>query len=355
MQLPSVENRCALGTELYSIAALQSRSDDSHIIESLPILVIHAHSSCNCRCVMCDIWKTVEHTAFTVSDLESQLPSIRRLGVRWVVFSGGEPLLNPQLFQLCSILRAEGIRLTLLSTGLLFRKLAKEIAASFDDVIVSLDGPREIHDSVRRIEGAFELISDGIRALRTERSAIPIAGRSTVQKANHHCLWETASAAKDLGLDEISFLAADLTSPAFNRESPWPANRQTEIGLSLAEIALLENGIEEVIHRGPGELGPGFIAESPAKLRKIAHHFRCHLGLAQAESPVCNAPWVSAVLETDGTVRPCFFHRSIGNARGNALEDVLNASQARGFRKNLDVATNPTCRNCVCSLNYRAG
>jgi Fe-coproporphyrin III synthase len=355
MQSPSVESRSALGTELHSIALLPSNSDDSHIIRSLRVLVIHAHTSCNCRCVMCDIWKTSEHAAFTVHDLQSHLPSIRRLGVRWVVFSGGEPLLNPELFQLCSFLRAEGIRLTLLSTGLLFRKLAKEIAANFDDVIVSLDGPREIHDSVRRITGAFELIREGVRSLRAERLAIPISARSTVQKANHHCLWDTASAAKDLGLDSISFLAADLTTPAFNRESPWNANRQAEVGLSLGEIAALDKEIEKLIHRGPGELGPGFIAESPTKLRRIAHHFRCHLGLALPESPICNAPWVSAVLETDGTVRPCFFHRSIGNARVSALEDVLNGPQAHGFREKLDVATNPICRNCVCSLNYRAG
>ncbi len=352
--MPSVENRCVLGTELHSIAALSSGLDDLHILKSLPVLVIHAHSSCNCRCVMCDIWKTPEHTAFTVRDLQSQLPPLRRLGVRWVVFTGGEPLLNPELFQLCSILHAEGIRLTLLSTGLLFRKFAKEIAENFNDVIVSLDGPRKIHDSVRRIDGAFELLRDGVRALRMEHRSIPISARSTVQKANHNVLWQTASAAKNIGLDGISFLAADLTTPAFNRASPWLVNRQAEIGLSLSEIAILENEIEEVILRGTDELGPGYIAESPAKLRKIAHHFRCHLGLGQPESPMCNAPWVSAVLETDGTVRPCFFHQSIGNMRGNTLEEVLNSSQARGFRENLNVAANPICQNCVCSLNYRA-
>ena len=343
-----------MGAELHNIAALSPSRGDFHFVKSLPVLVIHAHSSCNCRCVMCDIWKTTEHAAFTVADLKSQLPSICRLGVHWIVFSGGEPLLNPELFQLCSILRAEGIRLSLLSTGLLFRKLAKEIAANLDEVIVSLDGPREIHNSIRRIEGAFELLRVGVGSLREQRRAISISARCTVQKANHNRLWETALAAKELGLDGISFLAVDLTTPAFNRSLPWPISRQGEIGLSLSEIAILENGIEELIHGGASELGPGFIAESPAKLRKIVRHFRCQLGLAGPESPICNAPWVSAVLETDGTVRPCFFHRSIGNVRNKTLEDVLNGSQARGFRENLEVATNPICRNCVCSLNYRA-
>src|SRR5271166_1128523 len=119
----------------------------------LPVLVVHAHSSCNCRCVMCDIWKTRGGKAFQARDLEPHVASIRRLGVRWVVFSGGEPLLNPELPLLCAMLREEKIRLTLLTTGLLLGKKADEVAASFDDVIVSLDGPPAIHDAIRRVEG----------------------------------------------------------------------------------------------------------------------------------------------------------------------------------------------------------
>ena len=82
---------------------------------------------------MCDIWKNRDSQVFRVSDLKAQLDSIRRLGVRWVVFSGGEPLMNPELPQLCRILSERGIRLTLLSTGLLLKKYAATIAESFED------------------------------------------------------------------------------------------------------------------------------------------------------------------------------------------------------------------------------
>jgi Fe-coproporphyrin III synthase len=68
---------------------------------------------------------------------------------------------------------------------------------------------------------------------------------------------------------------------------------------------------------------------------------------------LCNAPWVSAVIEADGSVRPCFFHPSIGNLSGTTLEAVINGAEGRGFRSTLNVANNPICRNCVCSLNYR--
>lgn len=302
---------------------------------------------------MCDIWKNRESKTFGVRHLELQLHAIRRLGVRWIVFSGGEPLMNPELPNLCSILQREGIRLTLLTTGLLLTKHANTVAASFDDVIVSLDGPAEIHDQVRRVDGAFQLLETGISALREVRPNLQITARSTVQKANHRHLLETARAAKQLSLNSISFLAADLTSTAFNRTLVWPVTRQQEVGLSLSESAVLDGEIERLILHGDEQCGVGFIAESPRKLRRIARHFRAHLGLERLEAPPCNAPWVSAVVEADGAVRPCFFHPPIGNLQGSTLEAVINGAAAHNFRSSLDVRNNATCRNCVCSLNYR--
>ena len=324
-----------------------------HVIRTLPVLVVHAHSLCNCRCVMCDIWKTREGHEFRAQDLEPHLSSIRRLGVRWVVLTGGEPLLNPELPAVCSMLRNEGIRLTLLTTGLLLQKLATGVAESFDDVIVSLDGPPKIHDAIRRVEGAFALIQSGVLALRGLRNDIQISARCTVQKANHHSLCATVEAARILRLSAISFLAADLASTAFNRPLVWPVSRQSEIGLTLAELAVLEAEIEHLVEIQVKEPEGSFIVESPEKLRRIARHFRSHLGLEKNESPVCNAPWVSAVVEIDGTVRPCFFHKPIGNLRDGSLETVLNSDTARAFREGLDVVSNPMCNRCVCSLHYR--
>src|ERR1700730_852849 len=163
---------------------------DGHRVPRLPVLVLNVHSSCNCRCLMCDIWKTKEGRAFRPSDLEPHLESIRRLGVRWVVFSGGEPLLNQDLPLLCSILRRENVRLTLLTTGLLLGKYAAPVAHSVDDAIVSLDGPEHVHNAVRRIDGAFTLLRSGVSAVRQQRPAFPITARTTVQKANHRHLRE---------------------------------------------------------------------------------------------------------------------------------------------------------------------
>jgi MoaA/NifB/PqqE/SkfB family radical SAM enzyme len=113
------------------------------------------------------------------------------------------------------------------------------------------------------------------------------------------------------------------------------------------ERAALEREMEALIAEYPAD---GFILESPAKLRRIVAHFRAHYGLEPHVAPRCNAPWVSAVVEANGDVRPCFFHPPIGNTAGATLGEVLNGPQAVAFRRELDVARNPTCRRCVCSL-----
>ena len=326
-------------------------SPDNQIIE-LPILVLNVHSHCNCRCVMCDIWKREESTEIKARDLERHRESLRRLSVRWVVLSGGEPLLHADLRSLCKFFRALGIRLTLLTTGLLLSRRASEVADLFDEVIVSIDGPAHVHDAIRRVNGGFQLIASGISAVRRIHPRMRITGRTTVQKANYCHLQETVAAAQAIELDAISFLAADLTSEAFNRPLLWPSERQNEVALTTGELRVLEEEVEDLIANYAEEIRTGYIAESAQKLHRIAARFAAHLGLVEPVAPICNAPWVSAVVEVDGCVRPCFFHRSLGNIHDSDLERIVNSERAIEFRRTLHIPGNPVCQRCVCSLNY---
>jgi Fe-coproporphyrin III synthase len=322
-------------------------------LTSMPILILNVHSNCNCRCIMCDIWKRERHEQVRVADLDRHRASLRNLGVRQVVLSGGEPLLHSDLHALCNFFRQENIHLTLLTTGLLLLKRANDVSTLFDDVIVSIDGPRAIHDGIRRVNGAFDVIGRGLTAVQKQNPDIEVACRTTVQKANHRHLRATVTAARMLGFDSISFLAADLTSEAFNRPLVWPGERQSEIALTAQEAAELEDEMEALIVEHDHDIRSKYIVESPDKLRRISRRFREHLGELSPQAPICNAPWVSAVIEVDGSVRPCFFHRVVGNITSSSLEEVVNGQAARLFRKSLSVPADPTCRRCVCSLNYQ--
>ncbi len=338
---------------LIEIQPAPSTLHGAHRITHLPILLLNLHSRCNCRCVMCDIWRREDSETYDVSSLERHRSSLLHLGVEHVVLTGGEPLLHPEFAAVCAFFRQLNIRITVLTTGLLLASKANVIAEGVDEIILSLDGPPEIHNTIRRIPRAFETIARGVNTLRQSRPTMPISARTTLQKLNHAHLRATVDAAHLLALDKISFLPADLTSSAFNRQEAWAEERQDGIALTQAELDVLENEIEALVLTHEDDLRSGFIVESQEKLRRLAQRFREHLDGTPPQAPRCNAPWVSSVIEVNGSIRPCFFHPVTGSTRSATLEEALNSEAATAFRSRLDVGRNPVCQRCVCSLNYR--
>ena len=326
----------------------------THRIHTLPVVVLMPHSRCNCRCVMCDIWKANRNGyTLTSADLEGHLDDFRRLHVRQVVLSGGEALMHPNLFALCDALKTLDVKITLLSTGLLLKRYAANVVGGCDEVIVSLDGSRAVHDTIRRVPRAFDRLAEGVAALKAIDPAFRITARCVIQRANYADLSNVIDAAREIGLDGLSFLAADVSTQAFNRPTPWDDDRTAEVALSLDETANFERILEGVIDGYAPDFTSGFIAESPEKLRRMARYFAALHGEGAFPETHCNAPWVSTVVEADGTVRPCFFHRPLGNIHEQPLETILNAEPAQAFRRALDVKRDAVCRRCVCTLYLR--
>lgn len=324
-------------------------------ISSLPIVILMPHSACNCRCVMCDIWKGNQNLKqLTEKDITGLLYSLKKFGTQQVLMSGGEALLNPNFFKFCEILKRQQIKISLLSTGLTLKKNAEQVVTWVDDVIVSLDGDETLHDSIRNIPGAFNKMKEGIHAIRTIDPSFPVTGRTVIHQLNFRYWSCIINSAKEIGLNKISFLPADVSSSAFNRELLWNEERQSEIILSKADLLQLRKVLDELLINYANEIKTNFIAESREKLEKIYSYYAAFHGMNDFPFKKCNAPWVSTVIEADGTVRPCFFHTAYGNIKTNSLEEILNSEKAIEFRKNLDMDKNETCLKCVCYLNLPA-
>ncbi len=321
-------------------------------VDRLPVVVIYPHTRCNCRCAMCDIWKRTSGESIEPDRFARYLEDFAGLNVEWVVFSGGEPLMHPQLDVLCSMAKARGLHVTILTTGLLLERNAEWIAGTVDDVIVSLDGPPEVHDRIRGIPGAFARIARGVSALRARRAGFPVSARCTVQKENCRLLRATTLAAEALGLTSVSFLAADLSSGAFDHSAAEVDVLRMRLGLDEQDLIALNAEVDALISAG---LAGNFVREPAEKLRRIVHQFYAQLGVCHPTAPRCNAPWVSAVIETDGTIRPCFFHRPFSAQDSESLREILNGPDALAFRSGLDVEGDETCRRCVCSLYVERG
>src|SRR5205823_12454482 len=79
-------------------------------ITALPIVILMPHSACNCRCVMCDIWKDNKNLKqLTESDITGLLETLEDFGTQQVLMSGGEALLNSNFFRFCEILQSRNI------------------------------------------------------------------------------------------------------------------------------------------------------------------------------------------------------------------------------------------------------
>ena len=325
-------------------------------ISALPIVILMPHSSCNCQCAMCDIWKDNKNLKqLTEGDISGLLSSLIKFGTQEVVMSGGEALLNPNFFRFCEILKNENIKITLLSTGITLKRNASQVVRFVDNIIVSLDGSMEIHDRVRNIPGAYNKLKEGVEHIKSLQPSFRITGRTVIHRLNFRSWPEIIHAAKSIGLDQISFLPADVSSQAFNREIPWSETRQHEILLQEEELPELAAILGSLLENFKPSFQSKFIAESPEKIQKIYLYYAAFYGHNPFPFKKCNAPWVSTVIEADGTVRPCFFHESLGNIRELPLDKILNSVKSNQFRKNLNINTDSICKKCVCYLNLPPG
>lgn len=324
----------------------------SHVISALPVVILMPHSACNCRCLMCDIWKDNKNAKqLTETDIQDLLSSLKKFNTHQVVMSGGEALLNKNFFRLCEILKNNGMKVSLLTTGLSIKANADEILKWVDDVIISLDGDQQKHDEIRNIPNAFKKLRDGVMHLKSLKPDFRITARTVIHRINFRNWQGIIDAAQEMGLDQISFLPADVSSHAFNRQTAWEEPRQHEILLMEKELPELQEAIYYILTNNTEAFHRGFFAESALKIQNIYQYYAAYYSLNPFPYKKCNAPWVSAVVEADGSVRPCFFHDTIGNIRDNSLTEILNGEKGLNFRKKLDMGTNDTCVKCVCSLN----
>ncbi|SDD25197.1 radical SAM additional 4Fe4S-binding SPASM domain-containing protein [Mucilaginibacter pineti] len=324
----------------------------THQITALPIVILMPHSACNCRCVMCDIWKDNKNLKqLTEADISGLLASLKQLGTKQVLMSGGEALLNTNFFALCRILKNAGISVVLLTTGLSIKANADQILEYVSEVIVSIDGDEPLHDAIRNIPNAFKKLKEGVEHIKNIAPSYRITGRTVIHRLNFRNWPAIITAGKNMGLNQMSFLPADVSSHAFNRQQAWTEPKQHEILIAERELPELSEVISDLFTQFDKEFRNGFIAESREKIQDIYHYYAAFYELNPFPFKKCNAPWVSVVVEADGAVKPCFFMEAMGNIRDTSLGNILNSNEAVAFRKSLNTSTHPTCVKCVCSLN----
>jgi MoaA/NifB/PqqE/SkfB family radical SAM enzyme len=282
----------------------------------------------------------------TLESVQQLVPALRALQTRFVLLSGGEPLLNPEWREIAALLRSRGLNLWLLTSGLALAKHAGRAAELFDSITVSLDGTcAETYAAIRGVD-AFDKVCEGVRAVAA--AGAPVSLRVTLQRANYRELREFVMLAHDLGAAQVSFLAVDVSNPhAFARREDF----SPYLALRLEDIPVLDELLNELERERLADFRSGFIAESPQKLRRIRDYFVALLNRGAFPRVRCNAPEFSAVVHADGKVAPCFFIPAPTAApRAPDLVAALASGPARALRASVRAGERHECKKCVCSM-----
>lgn len=154
--------------------------------ERRPIVVWNITRNCNLRCVHCYNDSGADKTCNEVSTAEAKtvIDDLAGFGVPSVLYSGGEPLMRPDLFELIEHTVGRGLRAVISTNGTLIKpdtaQRIKELGVSY--VGISLDGIGPINDKFRGVEGAFERAVRGIR--NCQEAGVRVGLRLTLTRRN---------------------------------------------------------------------------------------------------------------------------------------------------------------------------
>jgi radical SAM protein with 4Fe4S-binding SPASM domain len=133
-----------------------------------PIVVWNITRTCNLKCLHCysDSYAEIYEGELTNAEAKRNLDDLAEFKVPAVLFSGGEPLVRPDLLELISYAVSKGLRVTLSTNGTLIDEdIAKQLKANnLTYVGISLDGIGDTNDHFRGVPGAFERAVRGFRA-----------------------------------------------------------------------------------------------------------------------------------------------------------------------------------------------
>lgn len=162
----------------------------SHLLQfaadKKPVVVWNVTRRCNLRCVHCYAHADASAAPNELTSAEglALLDDLKSFGVPVVLFSGGEPLMRPDLFDLVSHTVASGMRAVISTNGTL---ITREVAGRLQDlglsyVGISLDGLEPTHDRFRGKKGAFAAALAGVR--RCQEVGLKVGLRFTLNRAN---------------------------------------------------------------------------------------------------------------------------------------------------------------------------
>jgi 12,18-didecarboxysiroheme deacetylase len=188
-----------------------SRNLPSHLLQfasdKKPVVVWNITRACNLNCMHCyagAVHRSSDRELSTEEGL-SLLDDLATFGVPVILFSGGEPLLRPDVIELAKYAEGRNMRTVISTNGTLIdeRKamLLKDAGVSY--VGISLDGLEQVNDHFRGTKGAFRMALNGIK--HCQQTGLKVGFRFTINKLNADQVPGIFDLAEEVGIQRICF------------------------------------------------------------------------------------------------------------------------------------------------------
>lgn len=172
-----------------------------------PVIVWNCTRACNLRCAHCYASAGSHQSEGELTNAEGKrfIRDLVEFHVPVILFSGGEPLVRPDLFELAGYARENGFRVALSTNGTLIdKKVAREIERiGFAEVGISLDGSEATNDYFRGKQGAYQAALTGIRNCVT--LGLRVSLRLTINRHNYQEIPAMLQLIEDEKVDRVCF------------------------------------------------------------------------------------------------------------------------------------------------------
>jgi MoaA/NifB/PqqE/SkfB family radical SAM enzyme len=280
--------------------------------------------NCQAKCISCNYWQTRWQDGINTDRAVALVNEISALGVRSLRFTGGEPLLRADLFQILNRSQTSSFQNIIVQTnGLLLKKLHKEVNDSpITSVAVSIDGLRETNDLIRGIRGYFDLAIEGIKLLRNKKVKISV----TLNRISAKELSELADIARAAGAQlESNILTRSLyfTKDA-DLDSMWPQR---------SDVKEIEKVLRDKLKRPDYEVD------------YITRYYNNDKSL---EEPPCVLGFLQVFVISNGDVLTgCYPLKPVGNILRDSLENIVASDE---YARQAQAMIRRECPGCTCGV-----
>lgn len=291
-----------------------------------PIIAWNITKRCNLRCKHCyiDAEQRRGEGELNKEGALRVVDQVRELGSPLIIFSGGEPLMRDDVFDVIEYAKSRGIKVALSTNGtLITEEVARRIArAGVDYVGVSLDSPYPTwHDEFRGVKGSFDATMTGIRELK--KVGVPVGFRFTVTRFNVGQVPEYLGLALRLGVGRVVLYHLSAAGRAKGLADWLPTREQYIILISYLVEFSRRHGDEVEIETAMAPFDGILVASMVAK---TSDEFWRIVDLVKSRGS-CGRKILS--IYPDGTVRPCQFvdFVSLGNVKSERLRNLLDPAK----------------------------